>query len=449
MQSQISLLADFSPAEDWAYSSPDHPSTIVVEVLSGDLDPRLLALNAGQDIITSNDDFAPAFGPAARLTLPPGDYTLRVETVYGAGDYQITALPGTMHRQWDEDFAAENPFWAIPNASPFREALQLQTPLTTTRLFTPLSAPPLNELYLQARFVWGETRPETEAGLMLRGEVKAGGQIAGYRLEARPDGRWALRLNDGVGGETLLAEGQLPIADSPTLGLLAEGEVVSAWAEGQKLAEVRNTALLDETAWGLVIYDGQILLEDFWLAIPAAPPPDYPPQLSSQDPATIAAEIGWEGGERALLIPRLSYNVAGAEQRNFLMTEAEQTFGDFILGGRVILTQGDNLGCGLIGRFNGRDNKLFGFADRGGGAGLLLWVGGPIRLNNYTLLGLSNPAETRQVLVMRDQYAAWYVEGELAALALVPLRRGNAGVAIINYDPGPAACDFRDLWIWE
>lgn len=454
MESQFGRLSVAAPIQEWAYLAGDSPSTILVETLSGTLDPMLEVLNADGESIASSSDFAPAFSTAARLSLPPGAYTLRVSAAYGEGEYRLTALPGEMHLQWDDDFSNPNPYWNIPNALSVENGVRLGVLLIETQLYTPRSAPPLNNLYLQASLRWGETRADSAVGLLVRGKVEANRQISGLRLEITPDGAWRMITNDVTGTENMLANGRLHNAETVTLGLLAQGETIGFYANGIKLGEARDATFAQQAGWGITVFDGQIILEDFWLATPALPPPDFPARLTSWEsarPAEITAELGLNGGagEVRLTVPQTVYTISGMGQRTFLVSDAGVVFDDLVMGAQVRVIEGEDIGCGVVAKFLDREHKLMTYTDTQGGAGLLWWSAGSLLVNNYTLLGRPTPTENRLLLILRDHFAAFYVNGELAAQSLVPRRMGNIGVGFVNYSEGMATCAFSNLWVWS
>lgn len=454
MQSQTSQLeADAAPAT-WRYSSPQTPSTVLVETLSGSLDPALEVLNLDGEPVYSNDDFAPAYSTAARVSLPPGEYILQVRAVYGTGAYRISALPGDMHWQWDDDLRQENPFWR-PFGVRSAEGFDLQTPLTHSRLYFPLGSPRLSDVYIQARYDWAEFRAGSEAGLAVRARRESNGQIGGVRLEVSPNGRWALNRNDGFGGELELASGVLlGGGEALSLGLLAEGERVAAFADGLLLAEVEDSTPHSE--WGVFIYDGKITLQDFWLATPARTPLNYPPQLenwAATHSEAITDELIEAGvlpttGKRIFGVPSAIYTASGGEQRNFLLSDPELVFDDVVIGLDVRFIAGVDMGCGVLMRFNGRENRVLSFVDNQDGAGLVWWKDDLVRLTNYFLLPKPSAAQNRLLLIAQDHFLTLYANGELVAQSLVPRRTGNIGVGFLNYAQNPATCEFRDIWVW-
>jgi hypothetical protein len=459
MATQTGSLDSETAWQEWRYSPGGSPSTLTVETLAGNLDPALEVRNGEGVLIASNNDYAPSFSTAAQLSLPAApDYVVRVLAQFGQGEYRLSASPGQMTPQWDENFTRPNPQWAISNATPLDNAIQLQTPLTTTRLFIPNNAPPITEGYIQASFRWGETRAESNAGLALRARPLSNGQIEGLRLEARPDGAWRLQINDGQGAETLLAEGQFQTPPQTlTLGLLVQDGSVAAYANGALLTSLETDSLPAQSAWGIVMYDAQILLEGFRMASPVRVAPIFPDQITTwADPQStvIGAELIELGlmppsSQRAAIIPQTQYTVTGVEQRNFLLTEESRLFGTVALGGEVIVREGADVGCGLVGRFLSREEKILVYSDTQGGAGLLWWDGVDLDINDYSFPPSLDPVRNRLLLILDGEYAAFYLNGQLTAQALIPLRLGNVGVGFVNFGGGTATCDFQNVWIWE
>jgi hypothetical protein len=458
METLTGTLNADNDAQIWSYNPGETSSTVLVQTIEGTLDPALELLNGNGDIIASSNDFAPDFSTAARLAVPAGEgYYLRVSLVFGEGSYQITALPGNMHLQWHDDFETPLPDWAIFGAKTTEGGVLLETPLVSTRLFTPLNAPRLSDLYLQARLSWAISRPESEAGLVVRGNLQASGQISGWRLMFKPDNTWSLQSNDGLGNEEILHSGTLPAAESLTLGLLAEGERVAFFANGMLLGEVRDVRFNRDDEWGVLVYDGQIKLEDFQLATFAQTAPSYPAHLASwdsSDPDAIAAELIEQdlippNGQRQYMVMGAEYSINGISQRNFLLTDEDVLFGDLVLGADVVIQQGEDVGCGVLVRWGNRENKVLAFVDNQGGAGLLLWEYNQLQVNNYTMLTAADPSRNRLLLVAQDQFLSLYVNGDLTAQALAPRRMGKIGVGFINYTESAAACGFYEVWVWE
>ena len=457
MQSRTSALGADSPTEEWVYAPGETDSTVVVEAISGSLDPALELLNADGESIAHSDDFAPAFSTAARLEVPPGGpYTLRVAAAFGQGDYRITALPGSMHRQWNDTPGGDSPFWQIERASPAAEGVLLETALANTRLFIPQGAFRQRDLYMQSRFHFQMTRPETVAGLMLRGRQEPNGQVTGFRFEVAPDGGWALRINEFTGNETTLTSGTLAdVGDGLTIGMLAQGNRVAVYADGARLAEVEQVIGGEDSDWGIIVFDGSVILEEFWIATPADPAPAYPDRLENwaASPDDIAAELFQKGlliqpGQQLLGVPMTAYTIDGETQRNFLITESSQYFDDLVIGGDVRLVEGVDVGCGLLAQFNGRENRLLAYVDHQDGGGLLWWKDGLLLRNNYAMVEAPQSADHRLLLIMQGHFASLYVNGGLTAQELIPRRGGNVGVGFVNFVDDTATCEFRNVWVW-
>ncbi|MFP4323120.1 MAG: hypothetical protein ACLFTK_11760 [Anaerolineales bacterium] len=461
MSTAEGVLGPEMPSQTWEYAPGPGPSTIVVEVIEGTLDPAVALIGPDGEAIASNDDYAPAFGPDARLVVPGGDvYLLRIEAAFGAGRYRVQAIPGEMHTQWAETLTMPGPYWADSGAARTADGLLLESGLAQTRLFVPQPLPQNDELYVQARLRFAETRDASEAGLVIRGRTAPNGQVTGLRLTITPAGDWFLRANDIAGEETLLDEGRvtLPEVGGVTLGLLAQADRVAAYAEGRRLTDIEAPALDDQIGWGVVVTASAVSLQQLRLALPLAEPPGFPIRLDTWDaarPADIvgelaAADIVSEGGTRQFLLSaETSYTVMGPDQRNFLITDPDAVYDGLILGGDVTIQSGQDVGCGLVAGFVDRAHKLLAFADTQNGGGLFWWQADVVQHNNYARLTTASGAEYRLLLIQQDQFTALYVNGVLAAQSIIPPRAGALGVGFINYAAEEASCSFENVWLWD
>jgi hypothetical protein len=457
MQSRTGLLGADFPTETWDYAPGETDSTVLVETISGSLDPALELLDSDGELIARSEDFAPAFSTAARLSVPAGGpYRLRVSAAFGEGDYHITALPGAMHRQWNDSLSVDNPFWHIERASPTPDGFLLETSIGTTRLFSPLGAFHQQDVYIQADFHFQTVRPDTVAGLMLRGTTEANGQVTGFRFEVAPAGDWSLRINDVAGSDSMLSSGTLhAVDDGVTLGMLAQGARVAMYADGALLTEVEQSAPGGDGDWGVTVFDGSVILHSFWVATPAEPAPAFPTNLENWNgsPNAIAAELFERGlmaeaGVQMLGVPMTAYTVSGAEQRNFLITEDNQHYDNLVMGGDVRLVAGADVGCGLLAQFTGRENRVLAYVDNHAGGGLLWWKDGHLQSNNYALTEPSQSSDDRLLLIMQGHFATLYINGRLTAQEIIPRRGGNVGVGFVNFEQDMASCEFRNVWVW-
>jgi hypothetical protein len=110
---QASAALSEGETHKWTYNPGDVTATILVQTRSGSLDPMLEVLDAQDEIIMENNNWAAAFSTDAAVLVEAGQsYTLRVSAAFGEGEYTITALPGDMRLQWLEDF--QNSFACKP-----------------------------------------------------------------------------------------------------------------------------------------------------------------------------------------------------------------------------------------------------------------------------------------------------------------------------------------------
>jgi hypothetical protein len=457
-QSQIGTLED--SAVEWTFAPGDIESTVVVEAVGGSLDPMLELLDDTGQVLLSSDDYAPAFSPDARLIIPPGGpYTLRVSAAHGEGDYRITALPGSVQRQWADDFSTGQvaPYWTMPGATAITDGLRLESSIGETRYFSPQNAAQSADIYVQASLRWDTSRNDSEAGLVVRGRLEPSRQVTGLRFSVTPGGVYSLFTNDLNGTETPLLQGNLTIpATGIRLGLLIQGTRAAIFADGVLLGQVDGIAFEQQTGWGAAVFNGAVILSDFWMATPARDPLTYPAQITnwaSLNPEDITTElinagVLSAGGSRQFSVPYNVYTVASLEQRNFLITAPEQTYENLVIGGVIGVTQGTDVGCGLVASFQDRGNKVLAFTDTQSGAGLVWWLGNETRVNNYTLIPPTEGGHSL-LLIVQDQYVTFYVDGTLTAQNIVPRRAGNVGVGFMNYADRSATCEFRDVWVWR
>ncbi len=461
------VLGPETPAQEWMYTPGPGPSTILVEVLDGTLDPTLTLIGAEGDALATNNDYASAYSPDARLVIPGGDvYLLRVEAAFGAGRYRLHAIPGQMHPQWAQTLTIPGPYWDDTPTSPAEDGRLLDSGLAQTRLFAPEPVPQGADVYIQGRLRFETLREQTAAGLVVRGRAETNGQVTGLRFSLSPEGVWALRANDISGDETDLANGRisLPEVGAVTLGLLMQEDEIAAYAEGQRLAivELDDTdapRFEDQTIWGVLVTDGVVSLQQLGLAMPLVEAPNFPTRLESWQavrPRDIMAElvaaeaVPDEGARQFLMSVGTTYTVIGPDQRNFLITAPDALYDDLILGGDITIQEGADVGCGLVTGFIDRAHKLLAFVDTQDGGGLFWWQADDVLVNNYARVGAASSAdEYRLLFIQQDHFTVLYINGILTAQSIIPRRAGALGVGFINYAADSATCRFENIWIWQ
>lgn len=457
MESAVAALAA-DESHDWTYDPGEAESTILIQTISGSLDPKLEVLNSDGETIAENNDWTAAFSTEAALLLEGGQpYTLRVSSVFGEGDYRIFAVPGDIRMQWIEDFMHPGDWTALPGVRSENEQLRLQTPRSETVVFMPPSAPLLHNVYLQAAFEWTQEQTEsTRAGLLIRGRRENTGFTSAVHFAVTPDGEWVLERTDISGITSTVESGTLPAEGRLTLGLLAQGTTISYFANGILLGSAiveNNNAPL----WGIEITSATVVVDDFWLATSPQEPPDFPEQLEEWNTTTsidIASALIEAGllpveSQRRLVFPAVTFTVAGAQQRTFQLGNAGDVYDSVVLGTEVRFTEAEDTACGISARHIDEDNQIIAFVDNQNGAGLLWWQDNVLLLNNYTLIDTSEDGAYHLLLILDGMYAAFYVNGQLTAQNLVPHLTGDFGVSFINYAASSTTCTFQNFWVWQ
>lgn len=464
-QSQLLIMAaltgeltEDTPEHLWQYGPYDFDTSVVVKTLNGTLDPSLELLDESSSLIDENSDMNMAFGTEARLLVPAGGpYQIRVRAAFGTGTYEITALPGNMRLQWRQTFERPRTDWNFSGAPLVNNALELNAQRGSRRIFVPDSAPTAADVYVQARFRLLQSPGDVvEGGLAVRSRRENNGQYTAYHFVIAPQNRWVLQKTDITGAVTPLKDGVIDTTNVLTLGLLAQGSSIRFFINGESLGEVRDSDLTTHNGWGISLLSGGIALEEIWFAAPPLEMPAFPATLEmweSVQPNDIVNEIVEnalfpEGGRRRIYLASDSYRVNAREQRTFILGQPADVYAATIIGLDVRLPEGVDTGCGIIARYLDSANQLFAYVDLQGGAGLLWWEDGQLKLNDYTMIENPRDGDIKMLLIAYDQYVSLYINGVLTAQDFIPDRVGDVGVGFINYADESATCVFRNFWVW-
>lgn len=462
MQRVLGSLAE-GEVQEWRLATGAVESSLYARPLNSTLDPMLSLLDAEGELVTENDDANYDFSTRAQLLAPAdGDYRVQLSGKFGEGAYELMVVPGQMTPQWFDDFENRGIDWQNLRGARLQDGqLSLETPLFDLRVFAPLSAPRISDLYLQARYSFADMRDGTQGGFIVRGFQESNGEYTAAHFLWNPLLKeWALETSDITGSVTLVESGTIPEAgDSVTLGLLAQGDELVGLVNGAVVGRMDYAPPSPRhTLWGLEVVNGTALVDDFWFATPIRPEQDYPSSLESFDSLQanqigaqlIEAELLPETSSLQRVFSESTYTIARAQQRSFMLGQTGESFDMVTLGSTVRMLEGSNVGCGISARYLDEENQLIAFVDTQNGAGLLYWEHGVLALNNYTLLPEEAASSTYELLlILQGQHVSYYVNGQLVAQNLVPRRAGNIGTALINYGDSPSSCTFSNYWVWQ
>ncbi len=458
MSLQIGELTASEPAKIWQYGSFEFETSVVVTTLSGSLDPALELLDGDSQIIIDNSDYNTAFGTSARLTIPPGEnYQIRVRAAYGEGAYEIYALPGNMHLQWQQAFTRPRTDWNFSGAPIVNNAIELEAPRGTRRIFNSDSAPTAADVYVQARFRLLQSPGDSvEGGLAVRSQQENNGQYTAFHFILKPQNQWVVQKTDITGAVTPLKDGVIDTTSTHTLGLLAQGSSIQFFIDGVFLGEIRDSELTANSEWGISLLSGSLALEEIWFASPPLDMPEFPRELTAWDSSQpndivneiLAGGLFPEGGKRRIYVSTDSYTAAKRQQSSFIIGQPADVFAASIMGLDVKLPEGIDTGCGIVSRYTDPNNQILAYVDLQGGAGLLWWEDSVLQLNDYSMIENAVEGDIKLVLVTYDQYVSLYVNGILTAQDFIPNRVGDVGVGFLNYAEQDATCVFRNFWVW-
>jgi hypothetical protein len=452
-------LTETAPEHTWQYGPYDFETSVFVRTLNGSLDPALELLDESGTIIAENSDINAEFGTAARLTVPAGGpYQVRVRAAFGAGTYEIISVPGDMQLQWRQTFERPRTDWNFSGAPIVNNAIELTASRGTRRVIVPDSAPAAPDVYVQARIRLLQSPGDAvEGGLAVRSKRESNGQYTAYHFVVAPQNRWVLQKTDITGAVTPLKDGVINTTSALTLGLLAQGSSIRFFLNGESLGEIRDGELVTHDGWGISLLSGSAALEEIWFATPPLDIPQFPRTLetwNSVQPNDIVNEVIGNtlfpaGGKRRIYVATDSYRVNRREQRAFIMGQPADVYAATMIGLDVRLPEGVDTGCGIVARYTDDTNQIFAYVDLQGGAGLLWWEDGTLKINDYSMIENRTDGDIKMVLVAYDQYVSLYVNGVLTAQDFIPNRVGDVGVGFINYADQDATCVFRNFWVWS
>lgn len=466
-------LTASAPTQDWQIDlAAGEAIAVLVNATSGDLDPTVRLSGPDGELVAENDDRVPGLIYHAGLEVTvreAGQYSVQVGRFAGDGDYQLWVLPG-YSRVWEyETFTTSIDRWAIGRFTAHQdEQLRLEAEPEFSVYVKAAGGVPVGDMYLQADMSWLSSREDSQAtlGLVFRVQDDGTRRPPGYYFLIKPDATWSVLLRDG--GEFAVLQDDLPNsmleADRITLGVQVTGSRFRFYANGVLLGQVADDTFGTGT-WGLHIrgatQNAQATVDNLLLTVPTRPLPDFPAEIATwqaEQPEEIATELQRrdvlpDGGERTYFFAGSTYETGPRRVRVFSLPTPQATYANLMVGVDVRPLTGENLGCGLAVRYQDEANQLLAFADTDGGAGLVHIRNGQIAHNTYDLLAevdepLSDGRQRLHIIVW-DDVAAYYVNGQRLAVAVIPPSTGSLSLALINYATDVATCDFDNLWIWQ
>jgi hypothetical protein len=215
-----------------------------------------------------------------------------------------------------------------------------------------------------------------------------------------------------------------------------------------------------EGHWGFALENTalpiSVRVDNVLLSVPESDVLEFPETIEnweSAQPADIAEELASqdiirEDGRRALTILSTSYQVAGSRTAFYSQGQEGFTYTDLVVGVDVRF-EGNNLACGVGLRESSEANQILAYTDLDGGMGLVDVVDGQLRHNAYDLQDESALNGRARLLVVAERdWVALYVNGQLFEAQFSPIRRGRAGVALLNYSTSVGRCIYSDFWVW-
>jgi hypothetical protein len=467
------FISPDSSTQNWEFTpTRDQTLTVLVNRYSGDLDPTVAVVNSDGEVIAENDDRIDGYVLDAGIEaveFSEGEtYTIRVGGHQGAGDYRLWLIPSFEWVREAVSFDGDASRWDGRFARQQADGLVLHTEEQGIRsvYIAPDGAVPIGDFYLQAEFEWltGQGDTGATAGLVVRVEEDGTQRPLGYYFLISPDGRWAVRrVSDGQIEELqALTASDLLIGERVALGIRAEEDTLQFYANGVLLGEFEDETV-GEGNWGFVLENtslpASVRVDNVLLTVPANDLVEFPEMIESwgsAQPSDIAAELASydiirEDGRRALTILSTSYQVAGLRTAFYSQGQEGFTYTDLVVGVDVQF-EGDNLACGVGLRESGEANEIFAYVDLDGGVGLVDVVDGQLRHNAYDFQDEGDDplpnGSTRLLVVAEGDWVALYVNGQLFEVQFSPIRRGQAGVALLNYSTSVGRCIYSEFWIW-
>ncbi|MBI5929466.1 MAG: hypothetical protein HY862_09165 [Chloroflexi bacterium] len=461
-----------NPLQLWQYSAQANEQiTILVNRLSGDLDPQVRVLDVGGDVVAENDDRLESLvlDSSLEVTFPAtASYIIEVGQHSGTGDYRMWLIPG-YGRVWeDEDFEENTSRWVNRYAQVESGYLQMGGDIEFAVFSTVTGRVPLNDFYLQADFEWQSDRADSGAttGFVLRVNEDSTRRPPGYYFLITPDGTWQvlIRQNDNF------VELQPPTpADNlaqqrVTLGAWLEGDRLRFYANGELLGELKDSTFSQGT-WGFQVRGdtapARVAIDHVLVTVPDTQTPRLPAKINtwrSSQPSEIAGELEKlrliaVGGERVLTVETQNYEIIPRYTRVFPQGSETDLYVDMLVSVDVRILSGQNIACGLALRSIDEGNQVVAYTDSDGGAGLLETRDGVVERHTYDLLPEIDdpvlPQSNRVLVLLQGDLVTMYVNGTLFTTEFMPPTVGQLGVILLNYATDNPSCRFDNLWVWR
>ncbi|MCQ3930335.1 MAG: hypothetical protein DPW16_07730 [Chloroflexi bacterium] len=456
----------------WEYAAQANEQiTILVNRVSGDLDPQVRVLDVAGDVVAENDDrLAPlVVDSSLAVTFPDtAIYMIEVGQKGGSGDYRMWLVPGYSRVWEDEDFEENTSRWVNRYAQVESGRLQIRGDIEFAVYSTVTGRLPLTDFYLQADFEWQSDMADSGAttGFVLRVDEDGTRRPPGYYLLITPDGTWQvlIRQNDTFvelqPPTTVEALAQKRV----TLGAWLEGDTLRFYGNGELLGELNDSTFAEGT-WGFQVRGdttpAQVAFDHVLLTVPDTQTPRFPAEVNtwqSSQPSEIAGEFERlrlipTGGERVLTVETQNYEIIPRYTRVFLQGEEDDLFTDMLVSVDVRVLAGQNVACGLALRSIDEGNQVVAYSDSDGGTGLLYARDGVVERHTYDLLPEIDdpvlPNTTRILVLLRGDLVTMYVNGQLFTTEFMPPAIGNIGAILLNYATDNPSCRFDDLWVWR
>ena len=469
------VLNDQTATQEWTFAGQaDQVISLLVVTIAGDLDPVLEVIGPDGATLAENDDLDSLVTDAGleALTLPvEGAYTVRVSRYENtSGQYELVVTPGFARLVRKETFDEANSPWLVPDnnaISVTQGKLRLRVvPAGTEAIAMPSDGEPMQDLYLQLDARLFENPSYAEVGIIFRGQMTATG-LQAYQLKVNSEGKWMAAFQDASGEYVLQSwTSNRALSASPwTLAVLAQGNRLAFYGNGVLLGTLTDSRLIQPGMIGVsvmtrpdqpdpaaVLFDNVLIttrLGTTYRGLPIALT-----SWNSPDPADIAAEIAASeqvtlGPARDLFVPTSSLTTIDLGMWYELIGPEQAVYSDFLLGASVaVATQGSNVGCGILYRWQDERNLDMAFVDTVGGVGLVQARDGQLTTNVYDQGDMVSDGPNRVLVIAQGEHVALYVNGALIMQETVTPGTGRIGVSLLNYEDTGTDCYFTDIWVW-
>jgi pre-peptidase len=458
--------------QTWRFNAQTgEPISLMVEVLSGNLDPILTIRDKDGAVVLSNDDYQ---YPDSRdslleaITIPElGAYTATI-SAFGdtAGDYRLTLLPGYGQFEHEETFDSTDGWTTNESASIQAVDGQILLSLTSNEsagITYDTFAAPFDIFYAQAD-VTAVTGSDWAVGMAAR--IGEDGSYYLYLVNERGEYRLSLHTAEG---DTILHDWTRHPAIRPeqrpfTVGILSTGEGYDLVFNGAVVERFSDTTLSEPGAVGLAIDNISAFgtlsaqFDNLRVTIPVQTGSEtlIPQNLFVGIANVMAIEL-----ERRQLVPangEIVLNLAESFSEyarpgvNILPLASQLRFTNLAIGTTVY---SDGVadspgGCGLILRAADETHYTLAYLDGHGGYGLSQRDGDTFTPGLYTEDETWDASAAHHLLVIADDTTLlYYVDGRyIGTLQNEPVE-GGIGNAVVNFDPVYTSCSFVNTWVYR